>query len=236
MRLSTFLPCCKACAALMLAGAVAVAGFGFAQQNILDDPSRPPEERARDAGTKPVQLYAFWGIESGMTVADMMPGGGYNTYILTRLVGPSGKVYTGPDRRGAMAARLASNPLANATLIASYDEMPAGSVDVIITVRNMHDLMLRGGEAAALAAWMTALKPGGILGIVDARTPKAGADGDTHRVNQQAVIDAVTAAGFEFVEASEMLANASDDFDAMSETGNRYEIDRMTLKFRKPAM
>lgn len=235
MRLSTFLPCCKACAALVLA--VAVASFGFAQQNILDDPSRPPEERARDAGTKPVQLYAFWGIESGMTVADMMPGGGYNTYILTRLVGPSGKVYTGPDRRGApMAARLAANPLANTTLIASYDEMPAGSVDVIITVRNMHDLINGGNEAAALAQWMTALKPGGILGVVDARTTKPGFDGTTHRINEQTVIDAVTAAGFELVESSDLLANPSDDIESRAETGNRYDIDRMTLKFRKPAM
>jgi predicted methyltransferase len=234
MRLSTFLPCSPTCAVLALAVAVAGFGFGFAQQNILDDPSRPPEERARDAGTKPVQLYAFWGIESGMTVADMMPGGGYNTYILTRLVGPSGKVYTGPDRRGGMAARLASNPLANTTLVASYDEMPAGSVDVIITVRNMHDLINGGNEAAALAQWMTALKPGGILGVVDARTSKPGFDADTHRINEQTVIDAVTAAGFELLESSDLLANPGDDIETRAETGNRYDIDRMTLKFRKP--
>ncbi len=224
---------------LVVAGAIAaiaVAGLGFAQQDILNDPSRPAEERARDAGTKPLELYAFFGVEEGMTVADLMPGGGYNTYILSKVVGDSGKVYTGPDRRDRMATRLASSPLSNAQLIAGFDEMPAGSVDVIITVRNLHDLINGGREGAALAAWLTALKPGGFLGVVDARTTMDGFDSNTHRINEQTVIDAVTAAGFEMVESSDLLANPDDDITQSSETGNRYDIDRMTLKFRKPAM
>lgn len=216
---------------------LAVAGLAFAQQGILDNPARTDEERARDAGTKPLELYAFFEVGEGAIVADMMPGGGYNTYILTNLVGDSGTVYSGPDRRDRMAERLAASPLTNVEMIADYGEMPAGGVDVIITVRNMHDLMPRGGEAEALAAWMTALKPGGILGIVDARTSAVeGADSDTHRVNEQAVIAAAEAAGFELVESSELLANPSDDGSSNSEGLQRYEIDRMTLKFRKPGM
>lgn len=216
--------------------AVAIASIGFAQQSILDDPSRPAEERARDAGTKPLELYAFFDVEEGSTVADMMPGGGYNTIILAAMVGDSGKVYSGPDRRDRMAGRLTDNPIANVQLIAGYDEIPAGSLDVIVTVRNVHDLINGGREADALAAWMTALKAGGTLGIVDARTTKEGFDGETHRINEQTVIDAATAAGFELVEKSEMLANPDDDVSQSAETGNRYDIDRMTLKFRKPGM
>jgi len=216
--------------------AIAVASLGFAQQDILNDPSRPAEERARDAGTKPLELYAFFGVEPGMTIADVMPGGGYNTIILSKVVGDSGKVYSGPDRRDRMATRLAENPLANVQLIAGYDEIPAGSLDVIVTVRNVHDLINGGNEAAALAAWMTALKPGGFLGVVDARTTMEGFDGNTHRINEQTVIEAVTAAGFELVESSDLLANPDDDYASRAETGNRYDIDRMTLKFRKPGM
>ncbi len=216
--------------------AVTVATFAFAQQDILNDPARPAEERARDAGTKPLELYAFFGVEEGMTVADLMPGGGYNTFILSKLVGDSGKVYSGPDRRDRMAGRLAQTPMSNVELIADFGAMPAGGVDVIVTVRNLHDLINGGREAAALASWMTALKPGGILGVVDARTSMEGFDGNTHRINEQTVIDAVTAAGFELVESSDLLANPDDDITESAETGNRYEIDRMTLKFRKPGM
>jgi predicted methyltransferase len=217
---------------------VALTGLAIAQQNILDDPSRPADERARDAGTKPLELYAFFGVQPGMTVADMIPGGGYNTVILSKVVGDSGTVYSGPTggRRDRITPRMQENPLANVRLIGDYSEMPDGSVDVIITVRNVHDLYNGGSLDAALAQWMRALKPGGYLGVVDARTTMDGFDSSTHRINQQTVIDAVTAAGFELVETSDMLANPDDDVSTRAETGNRYDIDRMTLKFRKPTM
>lgn len=217
---------------------LAVAGLGFAQQDILDDPSRPAEERARDAGTKPLELYAFFEVEEGSTVADMMPGGGYNTIILSKVVGDSGKVYSGPagGRRDRITPRLQANPLANVEVFGDYSEIPADSLDVIVTVRNLHDLINRGNDAEVLAQWLRALKPGGILGVVDARTTMEGFDGNTHRINEQLVIDRVTAAGFELVESSDLLANPDDDVSSRAETGNRYDIDRLTLKFRKPAM
>ena len=212
---------------------VAVASFAVAQQNILNNPERSDAERARDAGTKPLELYAFFGVESGMTVGDLMPGGGYGTYILSKLVGEGGMVYSGPDRRGGVTTRVEGEGLANVTIIADYAAMPAGSVDVLVTVRNVHDLINRSNATDPAREWLAALKPGGILGVVDARTPKDGFDGNTHRINQQLVIDQITAAGFTLVEASELLANADDNFDESSETGNRYEIDRMVLKFQK---
>ena len=64
-----------AIAAIAVVVSVAGVGIGFAQQSILNDPKRPDEERARDAGTKPLELYAFFGVESGSTVADLMPEG-----------------------------------------------------------------------------------------------------------------------------------------------------------------
>ena len=221
---------------IAVAVVLAVGSIGLAQQDILNDSKRPEAERERDAGTKPLELYAFFGVESGSTVADLMPGGGYNTFILAKLVGGNGTVYAGPDRRGRLAERAEADGWTNVEMIEGFDAMPAGGVDVIITVRNVHDLINGDRAVEAAGQWLTALKPGGILGIVDARTPKPGFDGNTHRVNQDTVIEQMTEAGFELVEASEMLANPSDNFDESSETGNRYEIDRMTLKFRKPGM
>ena len=214
--------------------AVAVAGLAFAQQDILSDSSRPEADRERDKGSKPLDVYAFFGVEAGMTIADLMPGGGYNTYILSPLVGSSGKVYAGPDRRGALGERLAANPLSNVMPIAGFEDLPAGQLDAIVTIRNVHDLEGGGPATDTYKQWLGALKPGGILGVVDARTNMEGYDSDTHRINQQRVIDSITGAGFELVDTSEMLANPHDDFGKYEGMGVRTEIDRMVLKFRKP--
>jgi len=216
--------------ALALVAVVAVPAYASAQ-DILDDPARAEGERERDAGSKPLEVYAFWGIESGMIVADLMPGGGYNTFILSKLVGDSGKVYAGPDRRGGLAERLAANPLDNVEIIGTASELAAESVDVMVTVRNMHDL--GDGAGGFLEACIAALKPGGILGVVDARTNKDGYDGDTHRISQAMMVEIVTAAGFTLVESSEMLANPDDDFGKWEGASGRTQTDRMVLKFQK---
>ena len=207
-----------------------------AQESILDDASRPDGERQRDAGSKPLEVYAFWGVEPGMTVLDLMPGGGYNTYILSNVVGNYGKVYTGPDRENRegvrrMATRLADHPRGNVEIIAGASDLAAGSLDVIVTVRNMHDVIDNAPEL--LAACMAALKPGGILGVVDARTNMDGFDSNTHRINQKTMVEMVTAAGFVLVDSSEMLANPHDDFGKWEGASGRTATDRMVLKFQK---
>jgi len=236
VRTRTFRPAWgTALCALALIVAVASPLSASAQESILDDAARPEGERERDAGSKPLEVYAFWGIESGMTVLDLMPGGGYNTFILAKLVGDSGKVYTGPDRVrdgvGRMETRLAEHPMGNVEIIAGAADVEAGSLDVIVTVRNMHDVI--DGAPELLAACMAALKPGGILGVVDARTNMEGYDDGTHRISQKMMVDMITAAGFVLVDSSEILANADDDFSKWEGMGNRVETDRMVLKFQK---
>lgn len=219
----------------VLAGALIVAALAFAQGGVLDDPARPAEERERDAGSKPLQVYAFFGVEPGQTVVDLMPGGGYNTYLLSKIVGPEGRVFAGPDRRGRVAERVQADGLSNVQVFADIAEVPAGSIDVIVTVRNMHDLELRVADSASLyAAYLQALKPGGVMGVVDARMPGEGVDERTHRINERVIIDHLTAAGFELVDSSDLLANPDDDFGKFEGLCERYEIDRMVLKFRRP--
>ena len=225
----------RATTAVAMVFALVLTSFAFAQHGILDDPARPAEERERDSGSKPLEVYAFFGVEAGMTVVDLMPGGGYNTHLLSKIVGDGGTLYAGPDRRGRLAERAAEAGWSNVTMIASADEVPAGSVDVIVTVRNLHDLESRGDTVPIYSTYLQALKPGGIFGVVDARTPKEGFDDGTHRINQQVIVDNVTAAGFELVAESDLLANPEDDFGKYEGLGNRYDIDRMVLKFRRPA-
>ncbi len=208
-------------AALALIAAVAVPQTVFAQ-DLSSVANRTDDERARDAGSKPGHVYAFWGLEAGMTVVDLIPGGGYNT----------GMVYAGPPR-DALTERLQANPISNVEIFGDPADVPDASADAVVTVRNFHDVVGGGRTEGILANVHRVLKSGGTFGVVDARTNMDGYDDSSHRINQQHVIDLVTAAGFEFVEASEMLANADDDFGTWEGASGRTNTDRMVLKFRK---
>ena len=59
----------------------------------LMDESRPTEDKARDGGRKPAEVMTFLGVEPGMTVIDVIAASGYYTEVLSRTVGPRGKVY-----------------------------------------------------------------------------------------------------------------------------------------------
>ena len=70
------------------------AGVPAGVKAALDDPMRPVWERARDAARKPGEVVAFSGIKAGDKVAELVPGDGYYTRILSPVVGAKGKVYT----------------------------------------------------------------------------------------------------------------------------------------------
>src|ERR1700721_1375827 len=60
----------------------------------INSPERPAADKALDAGRKPDQILAFYGIKPGMKVADIFAGGGHITELFARVVGPTGKVYS----------------------------------------------------------------------------------------------------------------------------------------------
>lgn len=223
-----------------------VAATAGAQQGILDDPGRPDAERARDAGSKPLEVYAWLGIEPGMTVGDIIPASGYNTFILAKLVGPEGRVLaagTNDAGKQGLDSRFAAAGIDNVEVLTSMAGIAADSIDAYICVRNVHDMLIPSVAEQygmqpdpILRAAFDSLKPGGIFGVVDARTDKEGVDADTHRINERAVIEAMESYGFEYVDRSELLANPDDDHASASFGGDgRYTLDRMLLKFRKPS-
>ncbi|MFQ5767400.1 MAG: hypothetical protein ACE5ID_05390 [Acidobacteriota bacterium] len=218
--------------------------------SILDDSSRSDDDRKRDDGFKPLEVYGFFGVEPGMTVADLWPGHGYNTQILSGAVGSNGKVLAvlGPlynrgryaDRvKGFVKERMEQGHLDNVEIVETLEEIPANSVDVMITVRNYHDLGEAKDRVAVLPGLLRALKPGGILGVVDAFTPKEGRDEEHHRINEELVVSEITGAGFELVGRSPVLENRKDtyDFDGREDDApiHRYFIHRFVHKYRKPA-
>lgn len=202
-------------------------------EEVLEDPRRPDSERERDAGTRPMELYDFFGFEEEMTIADLIPGGGYNTFLLSRIVGPEGTVIAVPTSSN-LERRIAQDELDNVVQMTGWDELQPESLDAALTVRNIHDLEERGGAEQVYRTWFEALKPGGILGVVDANTTKEGLDSDTHRINKQTVIDHLTAVGFELVDESEMLARPDDDYEDSGFSSDRWKVDRFALRFQKP--
>ncbi|HEU4730819.1 MAG TPA: hypothetical protein VFT22_23145, partial [Kofleriaceae bacterium] len=56
-------------------------------------PDRSEKDRALDAGRKPGEVLAFFGIAPGQKVGELFAGPGYTTEIIARVVGDGGKVY-----------------------------------------------------------------------------------------------------------------------------------------------
>ena len=135
-----------------------------------------------------------------------------------------------------------------------YDIAPAGSADMVVTFRNVHNWSMDGFAPEAFKAFYAALKPGGVLGVEEHRLPEAmpTALQDTSGYMKVSTVRRLAeAAGFRFVAASEINANPRDThdypkgvwtlpptYDQGDKDRARYtaigESDRMTLKFVKP--
>lgn len=220
----------------LLALAVPAAARAQAPDVDLDAPDRPAEEKARDAYSKPLQMMAWIGIEPGDVAVDFHAGSGYNTWVLSKWLGPEGKVYSeGAGRRGeALEERLESGDLADATNVVhveSTSEVPTDAADLFLTVRNYHDLDL-GSIPAFLDEVRRVLVPGGLFVVADARALE-GRPEDAHRIADAVIVEEVTGAGFELVESSEMLANPDDDHQG-PHWESREALDQSLIKFRAP--
>ena len=265
------------CLAILIGGCASTSSIkdsstAAALDRVLAGDHRSQANRARDAYRHPKDTLLFFGIRPNMTVVEVWPGAGWYTEILAPLLRERGKLYAAQlDPSGSDYVRntvesyrvkLASAPylydkVTVTTLLSASKQpiAPAGSADLVLTFRNLHNWMMLGWERQALEAMHAALKPGGILGIVEHRgdpdvpqDPKA----LSGYVNEQYAIELIEGAGFELIERAEINANPKDlknyeqgvwalppTFAAGEENRQRYsqigESDRFTLKFRKVA-
>lgn len=210
---------------------------------------RPAEDRERDADRKPAEVMAFFGIEPGMTVAELMAGRGYYSELLTRAVGASGVVYVHNTpfvlKRFAekpIAERLARPGLENAR---RWDreleslELPAGKLDAVLLILFYHDTFWQKVDRAAMLAGVrAALEPGGVFGVIDhhaAVGAGTSAVKTLHRIEADVVKREVLAAGFELAAESELLRHPEDDRTAnVFDDAIRGKTDRFIYKFVKP--
>lgn len=216
--------------------AAASAGMSAALAEVLAD-ARRDGDRARDQFRNPAETLAFFKVKPGMTVVDVVPGGGWYTRVLVPYLGTEGK-YIGlsPDVANTRSERMAENwgGLAgkfpeqltgwgltgtNAAGMNS-DEMTeemAGTVDRALIFREMHNLHRFGFLHYELDTLHDMLKDDGMLGIVQHRAkswaPAAYTDGGKGYMRQQDIIGMVEAHGFELVGTSEINANVKDTAD-----------------------
>ena len=211
---------------------------------VLADPVRPAVDVARDADRKPVELMTFAGVRPGMTIAELAPGGGYFTRVLTGAVGPNGKIYAIAGRPSPGLLELAPKRANLIVVTAQPGTIPLPQqVDLVWTTLNYHDFknnkLGNGDVAQALnAEAFRALKPGGVYLVVDHDTaPGAGATQTStlHRIEAAQVQREVEEAGFRLDSSSDLLRHPADDHTAkVQETGIRGKTDQFVLKFRKP--
>ncbi|MBN8506609.1 MAG: class I SAM-dependent methyltransferase [Burkholderiales bacterium] len=229
----------------------------------------------RDAARNPVATLSFFGVKPTDTVVELSPGaGGWYTEILAPYLREKGQLIAAADDPAsttAFAARSAARFAAKLGAMGVYDKVklavfdaangkldfaPAGSVDKVLTFRNVHNWMPSGEDKtrAVFAAAFATLKSGGVLGVVEHRLPAdrpfdpKAASGYVH---QAYVVKMAESVGFRFDGSSEVNANPRDT--ANHEGGvwslppvlrhgakdrDRYlaigESDRMTLRFVKP--
>lgn len=211
---------------------------------ILADPGRPEADRIRDADRKPAELIAFAGLKPGAQLAELAPGGGYFTRLLSAVVGANGHIYAVAARPSPALTEIAGNHPNVSIIAGAPGEIPVpNAVDMVWTTLNYHDFKnsKQGDTDAATLfnrAAFKALKPGGIYLIVDHQAaPGAGASvtSTLHRIEETVVRQEVEAAGFKLDGESQLLRHPADDHSQkVVETGIRGKTDQFILRFRKP--
>ncbi|MCL6251374.1 methyltransferase domain-containing protein [Altererythrobacter sp. KTW20L] len=219
------------------------AGAAAAIAAAVADDRRPEADVARDPLRKPAEITHFAGVEPGMTIAEIAPGGGYYTRVLAASVGPQGKVYAlmpsffasrlgGLDAINALAAEYGN---VEVIVVEGYDALSLPEqVDLVWTTENYHDLA-NGDIGVVNAGIDRVLKPGGIYFVEDHSAPGTGlsATSTIHRIDPMAVIGQVTSAGFVLEATSDLLLNPDDPRDVNPREAQPTS-EKFALRFRKP--
>jgi predicted methyltransferase len=239
---------------------------------------RSVANKQRDAYRKPLETLSFLGLRSDMNVVEIWPGGGWYSEILAPILKDNGRFYAaqfslngryGYQRRGLgdFMTKLGGAPdLYRDVIVTQFDLpyqlqiAPPESADMVLTFRNVHNLVMSiydGGAYAELAfqAMFDALKPGGILGIVDHQWDDVANEdplAENGYISKERTVAFAESVGFELVAESDLLRNPKDTKDHPggvwtlpptlalgNENREHYlaigESDRFLLRFRKPS-
>lgn len=250
--------------------------------------AQPENVQARYQWRHPQETLEFFGIEPGMTVVEALPGSGWYTKILLPYLGPEGeligadyslamyplfgffsdemlegkKTWVADWMTEAETWRDDGDAAVSAFVFGAMPDNMNGTADAVLFIRALHNLNRfesQGGfRTSALQDAFDALKPGGIVGVVQHQAAESKtddwADGGHGYLKKSAVIEFMQDAGFELVAESSINENPKDQpgekdvvwrlpptlslEDDNEETAEAMraigESNRMTLLFRKP--
>ncbi len=227
---------------------------------------RSAANRARDVYRHPKETLAFFGVRPDSTVVEISPGGAWYTEILAPYVRGNGRYFAAYPALAVKGLKNFQDKLAAKPGVydkakvmpfgapAALDIRPDGGADFVLTFRNVHNWIDDDNVDAFMKSFYDALKPGGVLGLVEHRA-KPGSKIknaiENGYVTEDYVIKHALMAGFKLDAKSEINANAADTKDykkgvwtlppsyADGEVDKpKYtaigESDRMTLRFVKP--
>jgi len=235
-------------AALVLAlGGAAIAAAPDYVAKAVSDTARPKTDTDRDALRLPADTIAFAGVKPGMKVAELFPGGGYFTRMLSDVVGPAGHIYGIENAKwdDGSDAKVAAEPNhKNVSIqIVKFGEFDLPEkVDLFWITQNYHDLHIAKYGVVDMAAFnkrvYDALKPGGIYFILDHQANPGTTEADIeklHRIEKAQVIREVEAAGFKLAGEGNALHRAGDDHTkSIFDKSIQGHTDQYMLKFVRP--
>ena len=251
----------------LLAGAIAISFFSVAYaqfepptlspvakkiQAAMQSEIRTEQEKDRDDNRLPIETLEFLGLEDGMRVVELVPGGGWYTKILAPVLADKGELYVGLGTR-RIPPLLEEYPGLSTVNILPVDAkfIPADilglfelgefslgidNVDMVLTFRNLHNFTTPSRLHINQAVF-DALRPGGFYGVVDhtRRHNEPANPENWRRLDPVLVIKEIQDVGFELVDFSDLHYRPDDEL--------RYEVgrktvagntDRFTMLFKKP--
>ena len=227
----------------------------LAIKQAVNDSGRSEKDQKADPLRKPDKVLSFFELEPGMQVLDVFSGGGYYSELAAKVVGPTGHVdahnnapyvaYIGEDK---LAQRYGDNRLPNVSQLRQESnalDLEKNHYDRILLILSFHDLYhvdeKNGWNKIDDQAFMTklkgALKPDGILGIVDHAAPAGSSSemGNTlHRIDPQIIRQKMAEWGFELIGEADFLQNLADPLDIpMWDEKVRGRTHRVVMKYKK---
>ena len=229
---------------------------------------RSSKNIARDKYRNPIGTLKFFQIKSNMTVIELSPGSGWYTEILSKYLYEEGKLiaaaynpslsdYAKRSREAyekKLKSKISYNKVEVVDLFSKLSD--DATIDAVLTFRNIHNWIDEDTKnlRKIFEQSYSALKPGGIFGVVEHRAKPETSLEDMRKsgyVTEELTINLAKEVGFILSAKSNINANIKDTKDHPAgvwslpptlylKDKNREkfieigETDRMTLLFRKP--